>query len=313
MPDHLAKLANAPSCMMAVYPDGDGSWISPLHVGVSGWPQVSATMRNFSTENSTWHLLGLKQQDIGDGENGTFYIDFDWHYDGSPGGSVTIMSATLGGLRFHLNYSFSGYFAAATNLLGSGVNLYRSIDLKIPGSPLARGRHTVTLRVVGTTFYAKLDAETEKSTTGTRNTGVSFLNPTTTADMYIYNAWMRNDTTGKTVWKYPTWPELVRLLTFTNCRRDRGYFESAQSGTSWTVKTALSSVPAAWTALLRDGSHTYAKTSAGNVYVDGVLTAGAIFPFWNGTHSFTGTSGTVMHWAQLHNYVMNATEIAIAK
>lgn len=55
----------------------------------------------------------------------------------------------------------------------------------------------------------------------------------------ISAASIRNDTTGRTVWSYPSEAERVRLITKTNVRTDRGAFEAADVSVISRVATQL--------------------------------------------------------------------------
>lgn len=231
------KLARRSSCLMAVWPTDRVSWVSPLHPGSGPWP--STVMRNFATEPAAWHDLGIQQQQIGDNDDASFFIDFEWNYDGAPANNAFILypSPPPSG-RYGVYAASTGAVIATTNVLGA---TYLPINVRNSGYPLSRGRHTIRLRVLGTTFYAQLDNEAEKSTTGTRKTTTpTFVAPSSTADMSIYNMWLRNDTTGKTVWAYPSFAEKVRLVqTMDNVLTSTGVFEGATDGVVRRIKTAL--------------------------------------------------------------------------
>ena len=195
----------------------------------------SNILRNFATEVATWSNLGALQQRIGNADDASFFIDFEWLSVTQSNQRILYITAASG--RFSVyNYS-DGRVIIYTNLLGGSS--YVAITLLDTGDGLPPGRHTISARVSGTVFYAKLDDNAELLTSGSRLTSPSFSNPVSDAEMYIYGAWERNDTANEIVWSYPSMPEHLRLVIYTNVRTDRGVFEAAASALGWSIKTAL--------------------------------------------------------------------------
>jgi hypothetical protein len=99
--------------------------------------------------------------------------------------------------------------------------------------------------------------------------------------------WPTGESTG------PSYPELLGLVTYTNVRADRGYFEAANPSLGWSIKTGL---PAG---------------VAGTVLAKinwAVVTNSAK---WNRTTAtFTGLAADTLEWLIVCNEMLTAGQIA---
>ena len=273
-----------PSCLLCVTPQG---WWSPIRQGVV-WPGAP---RNFATEPATWYDLGVQQQDIGGADDASFLLDFYWTAS-APADKRVLYNAPLGS-RFSVFAYADGRVNVFTNLVGTQFISYVSLTVVGTGSGLSVGRHRIFARVVGTTFYAKLDKGAELSTTGIRSNVTSFTAPITEAPMTIYEAWERNDFTSKKVWSYSSYAERLRLVTYANARTDRGRFEAANVSLGWSIKTAA---PTGLTGTV------LAKINGA------VVTNPAK---WNRTTAtFTGLAADTLEWLMVRSDTMTAGQIA---
>lgn len=128
-----------------------------------------------------------------------------------------------------------------TNLLRSATNpndKYASM-LVYQGDARPAGRHSFEGRIEGNiikTFFDNQPAFTSAVAvrTNTKTVGCNRCN-----SGYVYKIQIKDLTTGKTVWRYPTWEERVQLLTKANVRTDHGVFEAADENTTAGVDTQL--------------------------------------------------------------------------
>lgn len=103
------------------------------------------------------------------------------------------------------------------------------------------GEHTIRIQRVGLFVTVEFDGEVvATSSAGTKKIAVySTTAPVSDFDGVIFETYWKSLTTGRTVWRYPSDAERVRLITKTNIRTDRGYFEQADTTVNSYVNTAL--------------------------------------------------------------------------
>lgn len=102
------------------------------------------------------------------------------------------------------------------------------------------GKFHVKITRIGTTVscYANGNLVGSRAGTGIAPTNLTG-NCSSNFDGSIQEVTLKNLTTGKTVWSYPTWEERVQLLTKTNVRTDRGAFEAADDAKIAGIATPL--------------------------------------------------------------------------
>ena len=107
------------------------------------------------------------------------------------------------------------------------------------GDTRLQGRHTIESRVEGTAMRVFLDGnEIEHSYTFAR-TGTAAVGLPNCNSGYVYKIQITDLTDNQVIWSYPSEAERVRLITKTNIRTDRGYFEQANTTVNSYVNTAL--------------------------------------------------------------------------
>lgn len=284
--DYWDIAAKRPSCLMAVTPYRGGTWASMLKPGVA---MPSATPRNFAMEPATWYNAARAYADADWSHDFTFRFEFEIssNTDGS------IFYAAPASTMFCLYQYSTGRINTFTSILkaSSGFTNYVILELHPAGSFLS-GRHVAKMVVSGTTVTVYLDEVLVTSAMSQpRNTPSSFVAPGSTRS-YIYDAFIRDDTTGKTVWSYPTWAEDKRLLTFTNVRTDRGVFEAANTSLGWSIKTQLTGT--AGTVIERRPSGVYVNSGKFNA----------------STGIYTGLAADQLLTLLAFDYTLTAAEIA---
>lgn len=225
MPEIFHKLARDPNCILAVDAANGGTWYSILSPDDGTVP--STTLRNFSTEPAAWNDVRAAYANTDWAHDFTFEFEFEI----SSAAELQLFYGTPASNMFGLYQYSTGRINLFTALL-KPVTLFTNylvIELHPTGSFLT-GRHIAKAVIAGTTLSIYLDNVLITTVTDPlRNIPASFIAPVSNFG-YIYSAFIRDDTTGKTVWNYPTWEEKVRLLTLYNVNTRNGYFEQAQTG-----------------------------------------------------------------------------------
>ena len=174
---------------------------SDLYDTSNPWP--SPVPRNFAEEPEAWTDAMTAANGLGED---------NWAFE----------------IKLNLKSQITG--AVFNNLAGSPLKLYDDLVSSGEASFFLRnyvdtaawtGRHSIRLEVADGNASLYLDSEF-KAAKATGLTSVQFERASTTsADVEIEAVEFVNLTTGRTVWRYPSDAERVRLITKTNVRTDR--------------------------------------------------------------------------------------------
>lgn len=233
MNDMIIRAAQDPSCILAVTPDRGGSWWAALRPG-GNYPWPSSTPRNFADEPATFAASYTAQDGIGT-DNFTLAVDFTLLRENVHG------AINIGCMLCIYYNSTKGYQPRVRILNSDGTKS----PLYIVGTSHMTG-DIASIKVIKSgqnvrmVVYAR-DGSVVRDQTMPLPDGatVTCVPEATTYPGNISAASIRNDTTGETVWSYPSEAERVRLLTKTNVRTDRGVFEAADTSRRWDVTTQL--------------------------------------------------------------------------
>lgn len=207
---------------------------SDLYDTSNPWP--SPVPRNFAEEPMTWRDEKTTAPLIGE-DDCEFFIRY--RLDGYPEGSA------ISQIFYHNSQNGSINIAFAGDGTGGNYSVIRLTDVDGVVIPLDRvrqlGEHTIRVRRVGLTVTVEFDGEVvATSSAGTKKIAVySTTAPVSDFDGVVFETHWKSLTTGRTVWRYPSDAERVRLITKTNVRTDRGAFEAADETKPARVDTAL--------------------------------------------------------------------------
>ena len=233
MNDMIINAAQDPSCILAVTPDRGGSWWAALRPG-GNYPWPSSTPRDFVEEPTTFTDSYTAQDGIGT-DDFTLSVDFTL-LNSAVNGEINI-----GCMRCAYYNSSKGHQPGVHILNSDGTvgALYPVGTSHIPGD-ISSIKVIKTGQNVRAVVYAH-DGSIIRDQTKPLPDGatVTYVSRVTNYSGNILSASIRNDTTGRTVWSYPSEAERVRLLTKTNVRTDRGVFEAADTSKIWSVTTQL--------------------------------------------------------------------------
>ncbi len=210
------------------------SWSAPhgdLYDMLPPPPWPSPVPRNFAEEPATWYDLGLASSTIG--------MD-DWEIGGelyanslTAGKSIIYRSSnprfglyvTSSSQIIFVNYSATGGNERIYYYDNPPTGEWLSFKMQRAGGWLRWLINDIDVNSVEKTgLYVEMN-----------NTSPFFVNE----DCNLRNCYFKNLTTGRTVWSYPSEAERVRLITKTNVRTDRGYFEQVDTTVNSYVNTAL--------------------------------------------------------------------------
>ncbi len=291
---------------------GAASWsasIDQLYNADAIYP--SAVPRNFATEPATWYAFDRAQKNIGT-DDIEFEIEFYWNYDGAPATNGPIFAAGAPNSAVYLYYQSTGVVSIVSNLLGPP---YVIMMLRTAGNPLPRGGHKVVCRVIGTSFRAQLDNEVAMTTTGIRQTGLTFSPQTSNFNGNILSAKLTNLTTGRALWGYPSFEEKTRLITKTNVWTGGGVFEAASSAAVWAVKYAGYALTGDYTAVIDTTTAVVTqvrKSGVTSTYTNGV--SGGTLPYLTLASSMlSGAYGTKMRHFLLFDRALSIGEIQLLR
>ena len=214
------------------------SWSAPhgdLYDMLPPPPWPSSVPRNFAEEPMTWRDEKTTAPAIEEDDCEFFIL---YRLDGYPEGSAISQIFYHNSQNGSINIAFAGdgtggnySFIRLTNTDGFVIPLDRVRQL---------GKHTIRIRRVGLTVTVEFDGEVAATSTGTEKVAVySTTAPVSDFDGVIFETYWKSLTTGRTVWRYPSEAERVRLITKTNVRTDRGAFEAADETQPARVDTAL--------------------------------------------------------------------------
>lgn len=237
MRDKILEAMRRSDCVLGVTPDHGGMWLSSLrNDGNSPWP--SAIPINFATQSYTWDSFNAIQKTVDFLHDFTFEIEFECTVQTNA--RIFYISST--GSLFGIYQFSSGNVIFTTSLLGNTDTgrTYTEFTLHPAGTYLT-GRHIAKMVVAGNTATGYLDDVVIGSANAAYVNRVtpSNLSAPVSAGGYIYSMRLTDDTTGETVFSYPSEAERVGLLTKTNVRTDRGVFEAADTSKRWSVTTQL--------------------------------------------------------------------------
>ena len=207
---------------------------SDLNDTSNPWP--SPVPRNFAEEPMTWRDEKTTAPSIGE-DDCEFFIRY--RLDGYPEGSA------ISQIFYHNSQNGSVNIAFAGDGTGGNYSVIRLTNVGAFVIPLDRirqlGEHTIRIQRVGLFVTVEFDGEVvATSSAGTKKVAVySTTAPVSDFDGVIFETYWKSLTTGRTVWRYPSDAERVRLITKTNIRTDRGYFEQADTTVNSYVNTAL--------------------------------------------------------------------------
>lgn len=207
---------------------------SDLYDTSNPWP--SPVPRNFAEEPEAWRDEETTAPSIGEGDC-EFFIRY--RLDGYPEGSE------INQIFYHNSQNGSINIAFAGDGTGGNYSVIRLTDTDGVVIPLDRvrqlGEHTIRIQRVGLFVTVEFDGEVvATSSAGTKKIAVySTTAPVSDFDGVVFKTYWKSLTTGRTVWRYPSDAERVRLITKTNVRTDRGAFEAADPARMAGVKTQL--------------------------------------------------------------------------
>ena len=207
---------------------------SDLYDTSNPWP--SPVPRNFAEEPMTWRDEKTTAPSIGE-DDCEFFIRY--RLDGYPEGSA------ISQIFYHNSQNGSINIAFAGDGTGGNYSVIRLTDTDGVVIPLDRirqlGEHTIRIQRVGLFVTVEFDGEVvATSSAGTKKIAVySTTAPVSDFDGVIFETYWKSLTTGRTVWRYPSDAERVRLITKTNVRTDRGGFETADVAVISRVATQL--------------------------------------------------------------------------
>ena len=222
----LTDDSTGPAVWQAAYSD--------LNDTSNPWP--SPVPRNFAEEPMTWRDEKTTAPLIGE-DDCEFFIRY--RLDGYPEGSA------ISQIFYHNSQNGSINIAFAGDGTGGNYSVIRLTDVGAFMIPLDRirqlGEHTIRIQRVGLFVTVEFDGEVvATSSAGTKKIAVySTTAPVSDFDGVVFETHWKSLTTGRTVWRYPSDAERVRLITKTNVRTDRGAFEAADEMKPARVDTAL--------------------------------------------------------------------------
>ena len=202
------------------------------------WPaqvMYSPLLRNFAANPMTWRDEETTAPSIGE-DDCEFFIRY--RLDGYPEGSA------ISQIFYHNSQNGSVNIAFAGDGTGGNYSVIRLTDTDGVVIPLDRvrqlGEHTIRVRRVGLTVTVEFDGEVAATSTGMEKVAVySTTAPVSDFDGVIFETYWKSLTTGRTVWRYPSDAERVRLITKTNIVASDGAFKAGDSSSLYYVNTQL--------------------------------------------------------------------------
>lgn len=141
------------------------------------------------------------------------------------------------GVYYHADHTIKFF----TNLLrneGDPSGTYASLNFYI-GTDWLLGRHAFEARIEGNAITTYVDGVQYATSNKFARTGTAAVGLPNCNSGYVYKIQITDLTDNQVVWSYPSEAERVRLITKTNVRTDRGYFEQADTTVNSYVNTAL--------------------------------------------------------------------------
>ncbi len=237
----LSQIAKDPSCLLAVDALQGGRWLSCIKPdGV----QPSSVQRNFSESPETWYLFTSAYNSIGIDD---FELDIVFNLNACTNKNIFWAIASLNGIGIYRGSTAAGYdfvIQAMRIVTDSSGQLISSTLWRFNAgteiSDTLSGIFHVKITRIGTTVSAYGNGNRVGTYTGA---GIAPTNLTgncsSNFDGSIQEVTLKNLTTGKIVWRYPSWEERTRLLTLTNITTAGGVFRAADEAKSAGIKTPL--------------------------------------------------------------------------
>ena len=141
------------------------------------------------------------------------------------------------GVYYHADHTIKFF----TNLLrneGDPSGTYASLNF-YTGTDWLPGRHAFEARIEGNAITTYVDGVQYATSNKFARTGTAAVGLPNCNSGYVYKIQITDLTDNQVVWSYPSEAERVRLITKTNVRTDRGYFEQADTTVNSYVNTAL--------------------------------------------------------------------------
>ena len=141
------------------------------------------------------------------------------------------------GVYYHADHTIKFF----TNLLrneGDPSGTYASLNF-YTGTDWLPGRHAFEARIEGNAITTYVDGVQCATSNKFARTGTAAVGLPNCNSGYVYKIQITDLTDNQVVWSYPSDAERVRLITKTNIRTDRGYFEQADTTVNSYVNTAL--------------------------------------------------------------------------
>ncbi len=141
------------------------------------------------------------------------------------------------GVYYHADHTIKFF----TNLLrneGDPSGTYASLNF-YTGTDWLPGRHAFEARIEGNAITTYVDGVQYATSNKFARTGTAAVGLPNCNSGYVYKIQITDLTDNQVVWSYPSDAERVRLITKTNIRTDRGYFEQADTTVNSYVNTAL--------------------------------------------------------------------------
>lgn len=266
MNDMIINAAQDPSCILAVTPDRGGSWWAALRPG-GNYPWPSSTPRNFAEEPTAFYdCQSICSEKIDPSHDYRFLFDSEIVSDKIE---CSMFYAGAAGFPF-------GIYCHPTNQINCFTNMFRVSSS--PSSQYAntsvyngdpsrlQGRHVIEMEIAGNSLKTYLDGVLINRPSGFVRTGVATCDLPQCNSGYVYKIQIKDLTTGRTVWSYPSEAERVRLLTKTNVRTDRGVFEAADTTKSAAISTQLTDPPQTFLVFDDNGQMINSATMPGGVF-----------------------------------------------
>lgn len=255
MRDKILEAMRRSDCVLGVTPDHGGMWLSSLrNDGNSPWP--SATPINFATQSHTWDDAQSAISGVDQSHDFTFTIDFR-----NEKNNAAYVFASDGLRDFIRVFMSNGTVIVNTALLGTSPGGSTQFSA---GSD-SMNRHVLTVKFTGNAITALVDGTIIYTRENLFRNVIEIGTPRSNAG-YVYKISVTDDTTGKTVWSYPTESERVRLLTKANVRTDRGVFEAADTSKTATIATQLTGTPETFLVFGDDGGLLEGAALPGGVF-----------------------------------------------
>lgn len=205
----------------------------------TNYPWPSAVPRNFAEEPTAFYdCQSICSEKIDPSHDYRFLFDSEIVSDKIE---CSMFYAGAAGFPF-------GIYCHPTNQINCFTNMFRVSSSPSSqytntsvynGESRLQGRHVIEMEIAGNSLKTYLDGVLINRPSGFVRTGVATCDLPQCNSGYVYKIQIKDLTTGKTVWSYPSAAERVRLLTKTNVRTDRGVFEAADDAKIAGIATPL--------------------------------------------------------------------------